>query len=730
MNTNNTIIKNNILTMLLLYIGSFAHGQLNNQFDYAALRALYIATDGDSWNTNTGWPDLATFTANPTIPSGTDMDTWHGINGSNNRVTTLELNNNNLVGTLPSDLSNLSNLTNLNVQNNSISGMIPTSFQGLFNLEYLYLNNNQLNGMIPTALGDLGGLMHLHLHSNQLTGSIPKNFRYLSSLTQFTVHTNMLSGCYDPILKLPPSVLCNFSNVDISDGNGFIADWAGFCANNTGSCCPNANLWTGSGGDDAWENATNWSQGHIPLTTENAIIGGSIVSISSNAVAATLKLEGSLFSINGNATLTLNQSNSDVCQDLEAASDIRFIEALQIDGDLIINNAKSDGIYLYQASIDISNTGSISINNHAATELGYAIHLPEYAGTSLNGDINITANINNANAKGIYNGSFFKNNGTIASNLQGTETMIIGTNGQFRGTGQTTGDFINNAIVSPGNSPGITSVTGDYTQSSTGTYKAEIAGNGGAGVATGHDQVAITGDLSLAGTLEISFLGGFTPGASDTYTLMTYTGTRIGTFATVTGLPAGWIVSYDTPGQVRIGLEAVLPVELITFEASLKGRTTVLNWTTTTEINNDYFEVMHSIDGRNWTSIGTVDGHGNTSSIQQYSFLHTNLISGKHYYQLKQVDYDGSSSYSTIVNVRLNTIESVLYPNPVIDLVNIDLPTGTSCDYVVIYNSLGKIVLHSRFERRLDVRHLPQGIYYLVARNKGIPQLKERFIRK
>jgi hypothetical protein len=94
-----------------------------------------------------------------------------------------------------------------------------------------------------------------------------------------------------------------------------------------------------------------------------------------------------------------------------------------------------------------------------------------------------------------------------------------------------------------------------------------------------------------------------------------------------------------------------------------------LEWETSSEINNDYFEIQRSANGIDFNAIGEVDGSGTTHEHHDYSFLDTKPYRGINYYRLKQVDYDGQFSYSDIVFVDNayfdgNSFGFVLYPNP------------------------------------------------------------------
>ncbi len=162
--------------------------------DRDALIALYHATDGDSWTDRTNWL------------TDTNLWTWYGVRVSDGRVTRLGLPGNNLSGSIPSELSDLSNLTSLSLYDNALSGPIPSELSNLSNLRGLSLGNNALSGSIPSELGNLSNLTSLSLYGNALSGSIPSELGNLSNLTSLSLGANALSG---PI----PSELGNLSNL-------------------------------------------------------------------------------------------------------------------------------------------------------------------------------------------------------------------------------------------------------------------------------------------------------------------------------------------------------------------------------------------------------------------------------------------------------------------------------------------------------------------------------------
>ncbi|MBL1213626.1 MAG: T9SS type A sorting domain-containing protein [Ignavibacteriae bacterium] len=121
------------------------------------------------------------------------------------------------------------------------------------------------------------------------------------------------------------------------------------------------------------------------------------------------------------------------------------------------------------------------------------------------------------------------------------------------------------------------------------------------------------------------------------------------------------------PALVYIN-ESAIPVELTSFSFNIVEGKIILNWTTATEINNSHFIVQRGNDKFSFTDIGRVEGNGTTTEISNYSYQDISAEDGIYFYRLKQVDYDGSFSYSNKIEVDLiQPLELSLqqnYPNP------------------------------------------------------------------
>jgi hypothetical protein len=161
-----------------------------------------------------------------------------------------------------------------------------------------------------------------------------------------------------------------------------------------------------------------------------------------------------------------------------------------------------------------------------------------------------------------------------------------------------------------------------------------------------------------------------------------------------------------------------LPIELLSFEAECENQNITLEWSTASEINNDYFTIERSIDGLNWEIITTVEGAGNSNSAMHYSFIDISNSFEISYYRLKQTDFDGNFKYSSIITVKNceeDFTELSLYPNPANKFLNISIKIPEEeIVSVSIYNLIGKLIYYSEtYQPHIVFEEKLNGIYIL-----------------
>lgn len=167
----------------------------------------------------------------------------------------------------------------------------------------------------------------------------------------------------------------------------------------------------------------------------------------------------------------------------------------------------------------------------------------------------------------------------------------------------------------------------------------------------------------------------------------------------------------------------VLPVELSSFTAELNALNNVeLNWTTSMELNNDYFEIQKSDDGVDFETIGKVNGVGNSIQMNDYSFEDNLQNTGQYFYRLKQVDFDGTTDYSSVERLYFETATATpeLYPNPAVNSVRF-YNISSETVLVQIIGLDGKIKINKQHpaSQPLNISTLKSGYYVVVINDNG-----------
>ncbi len=191
----------------------------------------------------------------------------------------------------------------------------------------------------------------------------------------------------------------------------------------------------------------------------------------------------------------------------------------------------------------------------------------------------------------------------------------------------------------------------DWYANPSGTVEVLITWNGGTTTTPLYTLVNPTGDV---GPLTVS--GTFMSPASETLNLQ----------AEIVFTGNSFNIDFIYWDNLTFGY--IIPVELASFAALTNNNDVVLNWSTSSELNNQGFEVERSLKGQDWQKIGYVAGHGTTSESMSYSFTDYNLNNGAYSYRLKQIDFDGSFVYSNVIEVEVNAPVAYSleqnYPNP------------------------------------------------------------------
>lgn len=179
-------------------------------------------------------------------------------------------------------------------------------------------------------------------------------------------------------------------------------------------------------------------------------------------------------------------------------------------------------------------------------------------------------------------------------------------------------------------------------------------------------------------------------------------------------------------------LGSVLPVELVNFGIICDKDIdyNILEWTTESELNNDYFLIEGSYDGIDYKIIDTIPGQGTTNQQTNYKIkTKYNFI----YYRLKQIDFDGTEKiYGPITN-DCNIEDDIynIYPNPIKDELNIFINSKKSLHDIIIIDNSGRIVYTEKFEttaninkKVLNLSQLSNGHYIIKINSKQFKFVK------
>jgi uncharacterized delta-60 repeat protein len=189
----------------------------------------------------------------------------------------------------------------------------------------------------------------------------------------------------------------------------------------------------------------------------------------------------------------------------------------------------------------------------------------------------------------------------------------------------------------------------------------------------------------------------------------------------------------------RISLfDEILPLRLISFYANHNGKTNLITWSTSEEINTDHFILEKSNNSMDFTTLGTIKALNNGKPKNDYSFTDQQPLKSINYYRLKMIDKDGKVSLSATRNVNnSNSFDATLYPNPVHQNLTLSFNTEKEMSVQVeIVNAEGKQVMKQYVQipygtsiKILNVAALSSGSYFVRITGQNI-QSGLKFIKR
>ena len=513
------------------------------------------------------------------------------------------------------------------------------------------------------------------------------------------------------------------------------------------SCCASPGLWTAGAGTSNWNTGGNWCSGTVPISTTDVTIPGTAPfqpDVSANATCHSLSIADAF------ASLTISSNTLSVTGDITNNGSYNHIAGtLELNGtvmqtipplmcyDVKINNAA--GVF---TSGDLIIWNTLNLFNGILSTGGSIIHLFNPASAAVYGFSN-TNYINGRLERFISNGDFdfpvgdatnYELATVTVNNLSPTSSLL---GEYFTGVGGCTTvpvantPLVNGTLINQLLDAGFWSITPD-AQPSSGSYDIQINERGYTNTPPGAAYCAVI-------KRDDCFSNWQSLGVHNNATQSIGGGTVTAKRSTLTSF-----------SDFGVGFSGnVLPVELTNFTAVFTDNNlnALLQWSTASELNNDHFELEVATDevtdgGLNFRKMGEVQGNGTSLISHSYSFTDREANKdGTRYYRLKQVDTDGSSSFSQIVSLTFSNEQihlSSLYPNPTSDFINYDLnSTGAKDVKISITNLLGQEMISSEIKLvkglnnlSFDVSEFAQGVYFINitdADNNGIHRKFEKY---
>ncbi len=203
--------------------------------EYNELVYIYNNTGGSAWANNTNWLNPNAASWDGVQVTGVQYNTNHTAILAQGHVTTLTLVNNHLIGTIPANLDGLAKLQSLSLYNNdpdpirtnatanNLTGSIPNSIGNLSALTYFNVDYDQITGSIPDSIGNLSQLTHFFVIGNQITGEIPASIANLTQLQYVYFSGNLMTGEV-PYFQVAHGLDLESNCFDISPGSESISN--------------------------------------------------------------------------------------------------------------------------------------------------------------------------------------------------------------------------------------------------------------------------------------------------------------------------------------------------------------------------------------------------------------------------------------------------------------------------------------------------------------------------
>lgn len=397
---------------------------------------------------------------------------------------------------------------------------------------------------------------------------------------------------------------------------------------------------------------------------------------------------------------------------------------------VLVNNANVNNGYYYWWSSGTATLNNVSLNGGTITICGGKLTIQNFnfnggviivmGGTlNISNDLNIAGNIVNYGTINVGGNMSIQGNPSYVYNQAGAVINVanqtyVNNNSQLINNGTfNTYDLTLQTNTSPSicqNAGGAVNVSNNFTNNTNNS----IAGYGGNSCIYLGNNILLNQNVSNTSNLVVCDAPVGTQSGSGNYGSATYSN--------------------------NCNCSVVLPIELLYFKGEQNAEKIQLNWATATEINNDYFSILKSLDAYHWYEIARVKGKLFSYQKQEYIIYDEQPAHGINYYKLIQKDIDGTSSESKIIDVYFDSYFKTsdkfkVYPNPASELIYIQQNSNTEFfNYKFSIIDITGRVLISQEETHpletIDLHHLDNGVYFLKIVDDNFDTYIYKFIVK
>jgi hypothetical protein len=436
-----------------------------------------------------------------------------------------------------------------------------------------------------------------------------------------------------------------------------------------------------------------------------SIQGG--LTLSNNPILGSLSGLSLLDSVGGNLFLQHN----DALTNLTGLGELDYVG-----GTLEVNGNENLTCFSGMGSLDYIGLSLIVENNLSLTCFAGLIHLDTIQGSLIIDNNQSMTDLSGLSSLSLVGGDFNVSNNLSLVNFDGLD-QLANVEGNFV-------VFNNESLETMNGFNSLTSIGGDLDINRNESLSSLL---GLQGLTTVSGALSVTNNESLlnlcglenldfAGLSQIDIFQNQVLSICHIESLCDYLALP-GSTAQITNNAAGCNDISQIVGQCGSPFDcAMLPVKWLEFSGVHTVEGNQLMWTTSSEVNNDYFEIERSVDGVRFNSARKVRGAGNSSELQAYTWTDDSAEYSVTYYRLKQVDYDGGYSYSEVIKVvgELAGNPVVFSPNPASEF--LILSTESRNQTVEIFNSSGELLIRLyEVPEFLDLSGYKNGLYFIRA---------------